>query len=570
MNRLPTTRLRAGRALFVGGCATFLWAAIVFLSGGFVLHLLGRTISARVAARPLLVSVLLLVASRAMLPPAEFAWLARSVIGDRRRRAPRVAAAAAACVLVVGIAWNTWASGGSDSSCYALQAEAFAHGDVLLRHPLAGTISDVPPPAFAPTGFIPSPSEPFAAVPICAPGLALMMTIVRPVGRNAAFVVVPLCAAMTVWATFAFGRRAADDVVGAAAACLVACSPIFLYQSVQPMSDIPATAFWLAALVAAARGDRVGQIAGGGCASLAVLTRPNLILAIVPFLSLLPNPRAWLRWGVAAAPAALTLAALNAVRYGSPLATGYSSTGDLFAISHVTANIERYPRWFVETNSPLMLLAIAAPWVMRRDRTRRRLAIVALAASALVAAPYFAYTVFDDWWYLRFLLPVIPVALVYALAVGLRAVPDGGRPAIAFLIATVVGAWCLHVAATRHVFELQALESRFVRTGRYAGTTPANTIFIAGQETGSIRYHGDRLTLGWGAIPPASLDRTIDALAQRGWTPLIALDDAEEFQFRQRFAGQRDGALDWRPFHEITARTRVRIYDPADRTTGGK
>ena len=194
--------------------------------------------------------------------------------------------------------------------------------------------------------------------------------------------------------------------------------------------------------------------------------------------------------------------------------------------------------------------------------------MVALASAALVAAPYFAYTVFDDWWYLRFLLPLVPVVLVYGAAVALRGIPAAFRVAAAILLASFVGAWCVHVATTRHVFELQALESRFILTGRYARAQPVNAVFVAGQQSGSIRYYGDRPTLAWDAIPPAALDRTIAALARAGWTPLIVLEDAEEPLFRQRFAGQDAGRLDWPPSGEITALTRVRIYDPAARRTG--
>src|SRR5262249_2661890 len=181
-----------------------------------------------------------------------------------------------------------------------------------LRHPLAGTIPGASGEMFAPTGFIPSPRDPLRAVPICAPGLALGMAVVRPFGKGTVFVIVPACAALVVWLTFAFARRATGGgVAGAVRGCVLACSPIFLYQAVQPMSDVPATLLWLAALTATARGDRRGQIGGGVWASLAVLTRPNLALAMVPLVWLLPDRRAWLRWMAAAAPAAVGFAVLN-------------------------------------------------------------------------------------------------------------------------------------------------------------------------------------------------------------------------------------------------------------------
>jgi hypothetical protein len=553
----------AATILLLAAALATAWAFSVLLSGGLAL---GWLVS-RDPVRPLIIGAMLAVTARVVSPldfDATFARLA----GRRERRPARIAAVAAAAVFVVATAWNTRAAGGSDSSCYVLQADAFAHGHAVLRHPLAGTIPDATPAMFAPAGFNPSPRDPFAAVPICAPGLALMMAVVRPFGKTAVFMVVPVCAALGVWLAFVFARRATDGVAGVAAACLLACSPIFLYQAVQPMSDVPAMLLWLAALTATARGDRAGQIGGGACASLAVLVRPNLALAIVPFVWLFPDRRAWMRWVAGAVPGFAALAVLNAIRYGSPFATGYGSASDLFSAAHVASNLARYPRWFVETESPLAVLAVAAPWATGGDRARRRLAMVALTSAALVAAPYFAYTVFDDWWYLRFMLPIVPVVLVYGVAVALGGIPDAFRVAAAILLASVVGAWCVHVATTRHVFELQALESRFILTGRYARAQPVNAVFVAGQQSGSIRYYGDRPTLAWDAIPPAALDRTIAALARAGWTPLIVLEDAEEPLFRQRFAGQDAGRLDWAPSGAITALTRVRIYDPAARRTG--
>jgi 4-amino-4-deoxy-L-arabinose transferase-like glycosyltransferase len=244
-----------------------------------------------------------------------------------------------------------------------------------------------------------------------------------------------------VWLTFVLGRRLDDGVTGACAAVLLASSPIFLYQSVQPMSDVPAAALWLAALAlvssraeavaAAGRADRRGQIAAGICASLAVLMRPNIALVVLPLVALLPDRRAWRRFGLASLPGLAVMAWLNAARYGSPLASGYGSTDVLFSLAHVAPNLARYPRWVVDTQTPFVALALLAPWWARRHRSRARLALVSLAAAALTVATYLAYTVFDDWWYMRFLLPALPVVIVFSVAVTLQSAswlpPLGGR-----------------------------------------------------------------------------------------------------------------------------------------------
>src|SRR4029078_11539559 len=132
--------------------------------------------------------------------------------------------------------------------------EAFAHGRITLQRPLADVLPDATPATFAPTGVVPSPRGGHTPVPICGPGLALAMTLPFLVSRGAVFLVVPVCAALMVWLTFMLGRSIDDEGSGPCAAVLVASSPIFLYQSVQPMSDIPAAALWLGGLSAAARG----------------------------------------------------------------------------------------------------------------------------------------------------------------------------------------------------------------------------------------------------------------------------------------------------------------------------
>src|SRR6187431_955876 len=60
--------------------------------------------------------------------------------------------------------------------------------------------------------------------------------------------------------------------------------------------------------------------------------------------------------------------AINAARYGSPLASGYGSTDVLFAWAHVAPNLARYPRWLLETHTPFVLLAAAGPWRRGGDR----------------------------------------------------------------------------------------------------------------------------------------------------------------------------------------------------------
>jgi dolichyl-phosphate-mannose-protein mannosyltransferase len=557
MSRSP----RPGRACLALALVAAAWAAVTVLSGGFTFAPAGLRLSSRDPLRPLLVCAVLLAAARIALGAPEFWRLVLRAVGTSRAAvAARIAGLAAVAVLVVAVAWNTRAAGGSDSSCYVLQAEAFAHGRATLERPLADVLPDATPATFAPTGFVPSPRNGHEPVPICGPGLALAMTLPFLVSRGAVFLVVPVCAALLVWLTFALGRQLDDEVTGACAAVLVASSPIFLYQSVQPMSDIPAAALWLAALTAASR----APAAAGVCVSLAILMRVNLAPLLPVLFLVLPDRRAWVRFSVAALPGLLLMTALNVARYGGLLASGYGSADVLFSMAHVRPNLARYPVWLVATETPFLLLALLAPAWMARHRDRARLAAATVASAVLVFATYLLYTVFDDWWYIRFLLPALPIALICGVIVALDRVPRA-RWIAALAISLVLVPWRLHLARERQVFDLQGLESRFLTTGRFAATLPPNAMVLAGQQSGSIRYHGGRPTLAWDAIPPDALDATLARLRAHGYAPYIALEELEEERFRARFAGQRLGGLDWPPLADLHGLVRVKIYDPSAR-----
>lgn len=596
--------------------ATLIWTVIAAVTGGFAVRVAGLSVASRDPWRPFLVAVVLgAVALLALGRERFFAWV-KPIVGTRTQRPFHVAVIAAVGAFAMAAAWNTRAAGGSDSSCYVLQAEAFAHGRASLAPVLSETPPGVTPAALAPIGFIASPGPPHAAVPICASGLALMMAPLLVAGRDLVFLVVPVCAALLVWWTFAFGRRVADPGTAACAAVLLACSPIFLYQAVQPMSDIPAAALFMGALVFALRSGRVDTLGAGLLAGLAVLTRPNLAIVIAPLVLVLGNgdsprfPRFQLSqkngdrsdspesrankgfpkngdsprfpsggkrglspfwWFCAgAAPVGLVMLALNAARYGGPLASGYGDSTVLFAWTRVAANMSRYPRWLIETQSPLIVLAVAGP-VLLWVRGQWRLALAATLSVAAVFATYFAYTVFNDWWYIRFLLPALPLLIVFMtmtlFAMATRMSPAHGR-AGAMLACALLASWYMDVAHRRHAMDLRTLEARFRVTGEYARRAlPANAIALAVQHSGSLRFYGDTPTLAWDGIEPAALDGLVTWLGARGLAPFIVVEDAEEPRFRERFATQRLGQLDWPPSTEIHGAVRVRIYDPSERVS---
>src|SRR5205814_7440454 len=102
--------------------------------------------------------------------------------------------------------------------------------------------------------------------------------------REAVFLIVPMLGAAVVWATFLLGRQLDTSIVGLVAALMTACSATFLFQLIQPMSDVPVTAWWLFAAACVFRRLRPAPLLAGLACSAAVVTRPNLVLLILVFV----------------------------------------------------------------------------------------------------------------------------------------------------------------------------------------------------------------------------------------------------------------------------------------------
>jgi hypothetical protein len=425
--------------------------------------------------------------------------------------------------------------------------------------------------AFAPAGHVPSPTVPGAIVPICPAGLSIAMApFVLAGGPRAAFYVLPLFAAVLIAATSVVGARFGPRV-GVLSSLLVASSPIVLYQAIQPMSDVPAAAMWMVAVAAVTGTSRRGILMGGLATSAAIVMRPNLLplgLTIGAFLLVRPERTRHVRLRMAAAyaawcaPGCAVVAITQYAFYGSPLSSGYGSLLALFAMGHVAPNLSRYLGWLWSTHTPAIALAVLAPWLLPGGLTA-----LGLAMFLVNLAVYVPYVVFDDWSYLRFLLPTIPLLLILVVAVGDALLRRLRVPALNWVgaaLAIALSLLFLREARARPTFDLQQLEARFERAGRFVGQRlPQNALVITTAESGSVRFYAGRKTLLWDGLDPAWLDRALLFVRAKGYEPYLLFERREEPEFRMRFAGNDMARLDWPPMAEVSSQ--VRIYRPDDR-----
>jgi hypothetical protein len=489
-----------------------------------------------------------------------------------------IAATAAIAAFVSGVVFGTHVAGGSDSSCYLNGARLLSRGAVAINQPLARIASwKNAPLTFTPAGFRPSPVDPSHLAPICSPGLPLAMATFRALHLSE-FLVVPVLGGLSVWLTYIVGRRVDRPLTGAAAALLLVCSPTFLYQVVQPMSDVPATAWWLLATawsIEREDGSNRPRMAGLA-ASMALLTRPNLlplagVVAVYLFVSR-SSPdsgmRCAMRFVIGLIPGVVVLALLQRAMYGSPLATGYGGAGGLMSAANVIPNLRRYVEWLLGAHTPFLLLALAAPAVVRR----RRHAWLCLALAGTTLACYLPYLVFDDWWYTRFLLPAIPPLVILSVTVLVTIVErfaSIARPSTRVLITVgcvvlVMSVW-ISIARARHAFDLSEWEQHYYRAGTaVAAHVKGSAAIVTVRNSGSVQYYAGRTTVSWDTLDAGALDETLSFVRDQGYTPYLLFEIDEEPAFRERFRrGSAIGDLDWPPRVQV-GRT-IRLYDPLDR-----
>jgi 4-amino-4-deoxy-L-arabinose transferase-like glycosyltransferase len=374
------------------------------------------------------------------------------------------------------------------------------------------------------------------------------MAAAVPLGDRAAFLLVPLFGALLVILTWRAGLLLGDSLAGAIAALLLSFSPTFLLQLIQPMSDVPAAACWAGAVLAAVGKRRRSALAAGVLTGMAVLIRPNLAplaLIVLVLISITREARAQ-RMVAFLAPAVIAaglLMMIQAVRYGSPLGSGYGDPGQLFALANIPVNLRLYARWITFSLTPVVWLWIAAPVVLRRARTSH----LFRALAALVAGTWCAYLPYvsfrpDEWFYTRFLLPAIPFMLLFASMVilaGIRRAPAASRAVIVSLFVLTMG---LVLARTsRPVLRITtAQEQRYRAAGTFVrDSLPADAIVFAVQHSGSVRYYSSRTTIRWDIAAPAELDAIVDAVRRGGFSPYVVVDASELSAFRGHFPGQR-------------------------------
>jgi 4-amino-4-deoxy-L-arabinose transferase-like glycosyltransferase len=427
-------------------------------------------------------------------------------------------------------------AGGSDNSGYFNEARLLAHLSVHTRPRVLEGVpaAEAPPYLYIPLGFKPAAGDASRIVPTYPPGLPLLLApVARIVGwRHAGDVALVLHALAGLALTFALGRRcglpAGWSLLGSA---VLAASPLYLYTSLQALSDVPATAWSLAAVLAAWKSrERAGwALAAGIALAVAFLVRPsNFMLAIPMAVAFGPSVRRWLLCAVGALPGIAAWLAINHAAYGGYLQSGYGAIGNEFHGALVGATLRYCARWLPNLFGPII---IAAPAVLILARARPRPVAVLASWALAYLCFYSAYRwTHEDWWFLRFLLPAAPAMIVSGLLVVatcfrmLRASMPGSLMAT---LAAILVVACLG-AETAQVYTLEAWsigrgERKYERACDWLNANvPRNSVVIANQFSGALFYFTGFTVLRADQIDPSTAARILSA-ARAGRRPLYAV-----------------------------------------------
>jgi hypothetical protein len=535
------------RALLVLIAIAASWALILTITGGFRFDAPWGSVSSRDPKRPLVVA--LLIAGWYYARYREH-W-ATDLNPLLWRQWPEViAAAAAAGAVFVGVRWGSFVAGGSDSAGYVSQAAMWLRGELTM--PVPEWVVGAPWPnavwTSTPLGYCPSQTAGVLA-PQYSPGLPMIMAVFQAVsGPQAVYYVVPLLGAVAVWATWRLGSMLGGRWAGAMASLLLLTSPAFLFMVVQPMSDVPVAAFWAVAVIATSSPGFLGPLGAGAATSIAVLIRPNLVpLGGIVAMMLYAAPgglasrfRRVLLFAMACAPSLAAIAWLNWFWHGSPLRSGYGPFDYLYSLDRVLPNLQKYWGWLLESQTPLVLLAVGAPLVHRRTGSISRVALVTVVFPVVVLALYLPYLVFDTWSYLRFLLPGYPMLLAAVSAVVVVGMQRMSPPPVARIVVTAITLgfmwYGLSFARSHSAFRIRLYETRYVSTAEYIKRVPDRSILMALHHSGSIRYYTGRDVFRWDWLEPKFLDTAVRSLRGRAYNVYLVADAFELEEIRRRFA----------------------------------
>lgn len=441
---------------------------------------------------------------------------------------------------------TTGVAGGSDSSGYLNSARLLAagrlHGELRLPPELAGR-ADVTPRHFSPLGFNLFPDHPQPA-PTYPTGLPLhFAAAARLLGWNAGPYLVQLLSAVAAVALLYASARELDvsPLLAGAGAATLAVFPVFIFTSIQTLSDTLATTWTLAAVYAGlrARASDGWRMAAGFAFGMAVLVRPtNLLLAPGLIVLIALSPRRLGFFILGGVPCAAWLAFYNDRLYGSALTSGYGNISDMFSREFGAPTALHFGKWLAWLLPPVVL-ALPFAALLRRETRGRTWFALALMSAGVIGVYLFYHVSHEVWWCLRFILPAVATTLLLAV-LGLEALARSvslrwirlARPVFALVLAGWAAANSWYWTRELYVLHVPDYERTYLKVAQFAGARlPPNALVLTLHFTGSLYFYTKLPTILYDAPTREELARYLTIAREAGRPIYAIIFDVEEDAF---------------------------------------
>ena len=442
---------------------------------------------------------------------------------------------AVAIVLIAAIAYGTmlfrhlsFAAGGADSSGYLNEARMMAARATSRPIALLRTLHLPSEYGFVlvPLGFLQSKIDPRAMVPLYPPGLPAHFAIAGAIAgwTHAPFFLPPIAAFACLGLMFVLARQfGLSQWESIAASAILAACPVFIFMSAQPMSDVFALLWTLAAIVCALSGRRGLAIAAGAAFAISVCIRPSNLLAAIPLAFAMRWRPSRLALAIAGAiPFAIALMAWNDTLFGNPIRTGYGEMSYMVSWAYPRERLPHYSYWLAAQLSPLVFPGGLLVGFDRRVEGWRRAVLIAWFLPFFVF--YSFYGAYETWWYTRFLLPAIPPLIIGFLLLIRK--PRVLAVLVAAILALAI--WQDRRLNPLSVGEEESIYPEIVHRFNF----PKDAIVLNGQFSGAFLYYTGRETVRWDQLDNDrfQLMRAYVANANLRWYAVLTPYEWEQVQ----------------------------------------
>jgi len=454
-------------------------------------------------------------------------------------------------------------AGGTDSSGYLNAGRGFAAGRIVHDIPILRDLAldNSHTVMFTPLGFV-GGRKPGTMVPAYPPGLPLHNALIARLtgSESAPFLISPLAAIAAILLLYALSRELGLSRLSACCAGVIfAICPTTIFQAVQPMSDVLASAYALLAILGAVRSRRsdAWAFAAGAAFGIGVMVRPTNILVLIPLLIALGlKPRKLLLLALGALPFAIVTMGINEIAFGDPFKTGYGSFREMLEVRNFPVRFRHYLYWISALMSFVVMPGGLLVVFLRRIPLRVRAMLTGWFLAFFIF--YAFYGPYETWWYTRFLLPAIPSLIVGVLLVlesleqwwrdrrvevrvrGWRLrVPNGLLAALATSLVVATG---LHHITTKAILGIGQGERVYIEATELVNRrVPTRSIVVAMQLSGALFYYSNRTALRWDFVEPDQFASLAAHAFNERYEWYALLSDFEEKDFLRRLPGA------WRP-----------------------